>query len=62
MNWIAFQDYLEEELPGNPTINDKAIDKCTEELISTIHEALAVSAPEHQPRGDPLLIYPLELE
>jgi hypothetical protein len=35
-------------------VNDEeAIDKCVEELTSTIQEATAASAPRRRPRADP---------
>jgi hypothetical protein len=44
MDWAAFQACLDDILPGNPVVNDEeAIDKCVEELTSTIQEATAAS-------------------
>jgi hypothetical protein len=54
MDWDAFQAFLDERLPGNPVVNDEeAIDKCVEELTSTIQEATAASAPRRRPGADP---------
>jgi hypothetical protein len=54
MDWAAFQACLDDTLPGNPVVNDEeAIDKCVEELTSTIQEATAASAPSRRPRADP---------
>jgi hypothetical protein len=37
MDWAAFQAFLEDRLPGNSVvIDEKAIDKCVEELNSPI--------------------------
>jgi hypothetical protein len=33
-------------------VDEEAINKCLEELTSTIHEAAAASAPRRRPRAD----------
>jgi hypothetical protein len=44
MYWAAFQAWLDGRHPGNLVVNDEAeIDKCVEELTSTIQEATAAS-------------------
>jgi hypothetical protein len=54
MDWAAFQACLEDRLPGNPMVVDQeAIEKYLEELISAIHEATAASVPRRRPRADP---------
>jgi hypothetical protein len=46
MDWAPFQACLEDRRPGNPVVVDEeAIDKCFEELISAIQEPTATSAP-----------------
>jgi hypothetical protein len=60
MDWLAFQDCLDDRFPGNPAVNDKeAVDKCTEELTSAIHEIPAASAPKRRPLVTRGVLYPL---
>jgi hypothetical protein len=50
IDWAAFQACFDGRLPGNPVVNDeKAIDKCVDELISAINEATAASVPKRRP-------------
>jgi hypothetical protein len=54
IDWAAFQACLEHTLPGNPVVVDEeAIDKCLEDLTSSIHEAKAASVPRRRTRADP---------
>jgi hypothetical protein len=54
MDWAAFQACLDDRLPENPVVNDeKAIDKCVEELTSAVQEATTVSAPKRRARAGP---------
>jgi hypothetical protein len=59
MDWVAHQACLEGRLPGNPTVNDEAIDKCVEELSNAFQDTLAASAPRRLSRADPQPNYPL---
>jgi hypothetical protein len=44
-------------------VKDKeAIDKCVEELTSTIQEATAASAPKRRPRADPRPSLPASIQ
>jgi hypothetical protein len=53
-DWAAYQDCLDDRHLGNPVVNDeKAINKCIEELTSPIREATAASAPRRRPHADP---------
>jgi hypothetical protein len=49
MDWAALQALLENRLPGNPVVNDEeAIEKCVEELTSTIQQATAAPVPKRR--------------
>jgi hypothetical protein len=59
VNWVAYQACLEDRFPGKPVVNDEmSIDKCVEELSSTIQEAQVTSAPKRRTRADPRLPLP----
>jgi hypothetical protein len=54
MDWAVFQACLDDRLPGNPVVNDEeAIEKCVEELTSSIQEAAVASVLKHLHRADP---------
>jgi hypothetical protein len=62
MDWTAFQACLGDRIPGNPVVNDEAIEKCVEVMTSVIQEATAASAPKRRPRADPRLTLPASIQ
>jgi hypothetical protein len=63
MDWLSYQSFLQDRPPGNPVINEEqAIDRCIDELTSTIQEAIATSAPKHRLRADTWLPLPASIQ
>jgi hypothetical protein len=54
IDWVALQACVEVRPPGNPVmVDEEAIEKCTEELISAIQVATAESAPRLRTCANP---------